>query len=539
MPRSGGEDDRRRSSPYDSLADRRSRHHKYKSHGSDDNRFKRNEWNQNGEKHRYQERTSMRNYAGMNQNDDYGSRRNQEFSRHYKQDGHREKQYKQKSPSRSDDKSHGEATTLSNSPPCGKSKRTSGFDVAPPIGAALPDSSEQLARVPMVPQAISGVLQSMLTSETQVNQLNSVSLFPIQAMTQQATRHARRVYVGGLPPLANEQTISRFFSHVMNAVGGNSAGPGDAVVNVYINHEKKFAFVEMRTVEEASNAMALDGIVFEGVSVRVRRPTDYNPSLAAPLGPSQPSPYLNLAAAGLTPGMTGEVEGADRIFLGGVPYYFSEAQIKELLESFGPLRGFDLVKDRDTGNSKGYGFCIYKDPSVTDIACAALNGLKVGDKTLTVRRATISGQLKSEQEYILAQAQQHIAMQKMALGAGVMNLPGGAIESVVNVEIPTKILCLTEVVTVDELMDDGEYEEILEDMREECQKFGELIDVVIPRPSPNATQGEGIGKVFLEYADSAGCTKAKSALSGRKFGGNAVTPFYYPEDKYYGGDYAA
>mgnify|MGYP002775222881 FL=1 len=35
------------------------------------------------------------------------------------------------------------------------------------------------------------------------------------------------------------------------------------MVNVYINHEKKFAFVEMRTVEEASNAMALDGIMFE------------------------------------------------------------------------------------------------------------------------------------------------------------------------------------------------------------------------------------------------------------------------------------
>lgn len=38
---------------------------------------------------------------------------------------------------------------------------------------------------------------------------------------------------------------------------------GDAVVNVYINYEKKFAFVEMRSVEEASNAMALDGIMFE------------------------------------------------------------------------------------------------------------------------------------------------------------------------------------------------------------------------------------------------------------------------------------
>jgi len=40
---------------------------------------------------------------------------------------------------------------------------------------------------------------------------------------------------------------------------------GDAVVNVYINQEKRFAFVEMRTVEEASNAMALDGIIYEVV----------------------------------------------------------------------------------------------------------------------------------------------------------------------------------------------------------------------------------------------------------------------------------
>jgi splicing factor U2AF subunit len=31
---------------------------------------------------------------------------------------------------------------------------------------------------------------------------------------------------------------------------------------------------------------------------------------------------------------------------------------------------------------------VLQDPAVTDIACAALNGLKMGDKTLTVRRAT-------------------------------------------------------------------------------------------------------------------------------------------------------
>ena len=120
---------------------------------------------------------------------------------------------------------------------------------------------------------------------------------------------------------------------------------GPSVVNVYINYEKKFAFVEFRTgaragafrpawccalivhagrtcrargrerlqphpdaviplraVEETSNAMALDGIMFEGVSVRVRRPNDYNPAAASALGPSIPNPSLNLAAIGLQQG---------------------------------------------------------------------------------------------------------------------------------------------------------------------------------------------------------------------------------------------
>lgn len=84
-------------------------------------------------------------------------------------------------------------------------------------------------------------------------------------------------------------------------------------MNVYINYEKKFAFVEVRTVEEASNCMALDGIMFEGVSVRIRRPNDYNPAAAAKYGPANPNPALNLAAVNLTPG--GGIEGEDRVRL--------------------------------------------------------------------------------------------------------------------------------------------------------------------------------------------------------------------------------
>ncbi|KAJ4850780.1 hypothetical protein Tsubulata_013831 [Turnera subulata] len=492
--------------------------HKHSSHGSDHERSRTRFRDQGREKDRESYHSSyrdvkVRNGRGRENYDDpdhNGRSRNSNHDRHGEYDHGSERRHRNVSNSLSVGKSRNRSRSSSRSPTHSKSKRRSGFDMAPPVENMLPDSSVT-GQPQAVAHTVNGVVHNILPFGT--TQLGTLSLVPAHAMTQQATRHARRVYVGGLPPLANEQNIAIFFSHVMAAIGGNSAGPGDAVVNVYINHEKKFAFVEMRTVEEASNAMALDGIIFEACS----------------------STFMGVCGS----------DGADRVFVGGLPYCYSEVHIRELLESFGPLRSFDLVKDRETGNSKGYGFCIYQDPAVTDTACGALNGLKMGDRTLTVRRASdSSGQSKLDQENVLAIAQQHILIQKMALQAGGVNLAGVTTPAIAYADASTKVLCLTEAITSDVLGDDEEYEEILEDMREECGKFGTrihgtLVNVIIPRPSQTGEQMPGIGKVFLEYSDTAGCANARNALNGRKFGGNIVNVLYYPEDKFYNGDYGA
>ncbi|ONK71963.1 uncharacterized protein A4U43_C04F14240 [Asparagus officinalis] len=86
----------------------------------------------------------------------------------------------------------------------------------------------------------------------------------------------------------------------------------------------------------------------------------------------------------------------------------------------------------------------------------------------------------------------------------------------------------------DELKDDEEYEDILEDMRGEGGKYSKLVNVVIPRPGPNGESAPGVGKVFLEYADTDGSTKAKV---GKKFGGNQVVVVFYQEDKFAQGEY--
>ncbi|XP_065865892.1 splicing factor U2af large subunit B-like isoform X2 [Euphorbia lathyris] len=467
---------------------------------------------------RHRDRGGRREHGrGRGDDDGYRSRNS---DRHREYDGDREDRHRRRSRSPARSRSEHKSKSRSPSRSRSSSKRISGFDMAPQPSASLFSPATVAAGPnPGMNPPIPGMFPNMMLG---AGQFGALAAMPVHAMTQQATRHARRVYVGGLLPTANEQSVATFFSQVMAAIGGNTAGPGDAVVNVYINHEKKFAFVEMRSVEEASNAMALDGIIFEGAPVKVRRPSDYNPSLAATLGPSQPNPNLNLAAVGLNPGSaSGGLEGPDRIFVGGLPYYFTEAQVRELLESFGPLRGFDLVKDRETGNSKGYAFCVYQDLSVTDIACAALNGIKMGDKTLTVRRANQgSNQPKPEQENVLLHAQQQVAIQRLMLQP-----------------VPTKVVCLTEVVNPDELNDNEEYEDILEDMRMEGQKFGTLVNVVIPRPRPDGEAAQGVGKVFLEYADIEGASKARMGMNGRKFGGNQVVAVFYQETKFYQSEY--
>ncbi|XP_048624191.1 splicing factor U2af large subunit A-like isoform X1 [Brassica napus] len=449
--------------------------------------------------------------------DDYRRSRDRDFDRRRDYDKDRGDRRRRRSRSR------GRSERRSRSP--SKSKRVSGFDMAPPASGMLDAGS---AFTGQVPAPSPNLLPGNGMFPLQAGQaFGGVAMMPIQAMTQQATRHARRVYVGGLSPSANEQSVATFFSQAMAAIGGNSAGPGDAVVNVYINYEKKFAFVEMRSVQEASNAMTLDGIIFEGAPVKVRRPSDYNPALAATLGPSQPIPNLNLAAVGLTPGGAGALEGPDRLFVGGLPYYIPESQIRELLESLGALKGFDLVRDRETGNSKGYAFCAYQDPAVTDIACAALNGITMGDKTLCVRRANQgANQTKPEQESVLLHAQQQVAFQKIMLQQGTAAAAA------------TKVVCLTQVVTEDELRNDEEYEDIVVDMRDEGGKFGALTKVVIPRPSSNGEPVQGVGKVFLEYAETESSSRARNGMNGRKFGGNEVVAVFYPEDKFEQADYS-
>ena len=73
----------------------------------------------------------------------------------------------------------------------------------------------------------------------------------------------------------------------------------------------------------------------------------------------------------------------------------------------------------------------------------------------------------------------------------------------------------------EELKDDKEYNDILYDIRTECSKLGNVVNVEIPRPN-KSYHVPGLGKVFVEFSDEADALTAKQGLEGRTFGDRQV-----------------
>jgi len=91
---------------------------------------------------------------------------------------------------------------------------------------------------------------------------------------------------------------------------------------------------------------------------------------------------------------------------------------------------------------------------------------------------------------------------------------------------------LMNMVMPEELRDDEEYEDILDDIREECQKYGTVRSLEIPRPM-EGVDVPGVGKVYVEFTSVNECQKAQQALAGRKFANRVVVTSYFDADLYH------
>jgi len=76
-----------------------------------------------------------------------------------------------------------------------------------------------------------------------------------------------------------------------------------------------------------------------------------------------------------------------KLYVGNLSYDVTSSTLEELFGQFGSVRSAQVIQDRDTGRSKGFGFVEMGDDNSANAAIAGLNEKDHGGRALTVNEA--------------------------------------------------------------------------------------------------------------------------------------------------------
>ena len=76
-----------------------------------------------------------------------------------------------------------------------------------------------------------------------------------------------------------------------------------------------------------------------------------------------------------------------KIFIGNLSYNVTEGYLRQTFEAFGQVASATVIKDEQSGRSKGFGFVEMPEQAEAQSAIAALNGQAFKGRTITVNEA--------------------------------------------------------------------------------------------------------------------------------------------------------
>jgi RNA recognition motif-containing protein len=76
-----------------------------------------------------------------------------------------------------------------------------------------------------------------------------------------------------------------------------------------------------------------------------------------------------------------------KLYVGGLAYSITEKELEAAFAEIGKVTSAAVIKDRDSGQSKGFGFVEMEDDAAAQKAIQELNGKDLGGRTITVNEA--------------------------------------------------------------------------------------------------------------------------------------------------------
>jgi len=76
-----------------------------------------------------------------------------------------------------------------------------------------------------------------------------------------------------------------------------------------------------------------------------------------------------------------------KLYVGNLAYGITNSELEDMFAAHGSVQSAQVIMDRDTGRSKGFGFVEMESDQEARAAIAALNGKELEGRTLTVNEA--------------------------------------------------------------------------------------------------------------------------------------------------------
>jgi len=355
------------------------------------------------------------------------------------------------------------------------------------------------------------------------------------------TKTARELFVGNTPEGTGEQVLLEFLNAAMHQVK-LATQPGNPIINCRVS--QKFAFVELRSIEEANACLSLTGVPFMGAMLKIGRPTKYT-------GPIVPATTWQALTGATGPGL--DPQTADpttkiyrELFIGNTTPEMKEVELQDFLGAAMQQVGLTLKQGNPILTTRLSGkFAFVELRSIEETNnMLNLNGIPYMGSELRVGRPSkytgppvphmnwnellakyMAGEIKPAMDQAAGAGGGMAPMGQAPMAAAPPAGPAGE---------PSRVIKLGNMVTAQDVEDDAEWADILEDTKDECGKFGSVQRIEIPRKG-----APGTGFVFVAFSGAHEACAAATALGGRTFDGKRVEANYYDEGQFAQGDFSA
>ncbi|CAL1279277.1 unnamed protein product [Larinioides sclopetarius] len=257
----------------------------------------------------------------------------------------------------------------------------------------------------------------------------------------------------------------------------------------------------------------------------------------------------NRAAASAMSAQRGNV-GPMRLYVGSLHFNITEEMLKGIFEPFGKIDKIELLKDAETGKSKGYGFVTFHDSESAKKALDQLNGFELAGRPMKVGTVTDRTDLVQGPSFLDTEEMDRAGidlgatgrlqlMAKLAEGTG-FELPQAAVKALqltsqsnassTSTSQPASVA--TQCFVLSNMFDPAKEvgpnwdEDIRNDVIDECRNHGGALHVYVDKNSSE-------GNVYVKCPNLTVAASTVTALHGRYFAGRVIVAAYVPVINYH------